>query len=445
MEEDLGREILLAARDALYLRFPYLDAALCALDFEPGGGVSLSAATDGETLFYDTSWLSDRYLRGPVLVERAYLHTILHCMLRHLAKKRGRAPELWDLACDIAVESILDELPGLGQAPPPARRKVYGELREEMPVLTAEGIYRALLRRDLSEYEQAVLRRQFLADDHVLWDPERQDRRTERQDQRWKGLSERTKTGLETVRAGQATGGEAVLGQVRAAVRDDVDYRAFLRRFAAPRETLSLDPDALDLAAYTYGLRIYGNVPLVEPQETREEQRVEGLVIAVDTSMSTSGELVRLFLACTYAILRTTGSFSRRPDIHILQCDDQVRSDTAIHDLGELRELMERFELRGGGATDFRPVFRYVEERREEGAFRSLRGLIYFTDGMGIWPKERPPYPTAFVMMEEPPIPVDMPPWAIRLILPLEDLGRAAREVSADDPDLLDPDELPEL
>ena len=31
-------------------------------------------------------------------------------MLRHLGKKQGKAPELWDLACDAAVESILDEL-----------------------------------------------------------------------------------------------------------------------------------------------------------------------------------------------------------------------------------------------------------------------------------------------------------------------------------------------
>ena len=34
---DIGREILFAARNELYLNLPYLDVALCALAFQPGG------------------------------------------------------------------------------------------------------------------------------------------------------------------------------------------------------------------------------------------------------------------------------------------------------------------------------------------------------------------------------------------------------------------------
>ena len=143
----IGLEILQTARNELYLNLPYLDVALCSLDFQPGGGVTLSLATDGETLYYDGSFLSERYLRSRTAVDRAYLHVLLHCMLRHLWKKRGRVAELWDLACDVAVESILDELdyPCLAGGFVPAKQKFYGECRAEMPVLTAEGIYRHLL------------------------------------------------------------------------------------------------------------------------------------------------------------------------------------------------------------------------------------------------------------------------------------------------------------
>lgn len=449
-EKDLaaiGRDILYAARNELYMNLPYLDAALCALDFQPGGGVTLSLATDGETLFYDGGYLAERYLRGTVHTNRAYLHVILHCMLRHLAKKRGKVPELWDLACDAAVESILDELhyPCLEEGAVPAKLKFYGECRRDMPVLTAEGIYRRLLRLSLPDYELAMLQRRFLADDHGLWDPEKQDRQSQRQDEKWKDLSEKAKTGMETVLAGQATGGEAVLEQVKVAVRDDVDYRAFLRRFAVPREVMAVDGDAFDYGFYSYGLRLYGNMPLVEPPETKEEKRIEDFVIAVDTSMSTSGELVRQFLACTYAILRSTGTFTRKVHIRILQCDDQVRSDTAIHDLEELRDYMDHFELVGGSATDFRPVFRHVEQLQKEGAFTSLRGLLYFTDGMGVYPRKRPPYETAFVLLEEPPMSVKFPPWAIRLTLDLPGLEKAARETAEEYPDLIDLEELPQL
>lgn len=445
----IGQEILFTARNELYMNLPYLDVALCALRFQPGGGVTLSVATDGDVLYYDGGYLAERYLRSRVLTNRAYLHVILHCMLRHLAKKRGKLPELWDLACDVAVESILDDLhyPCLEEGTVPAKQKFYGECRADMPVLTAEGIYRRLLRLGLPEYEVARLQRGFLVDDHGLWDPEQQDdqQQSQQQDEKWKDLSDKTKTGMETVLAGRATGGEAVLEQVKVAVRDDVDYRAFLRRFAAPREVLEVDGDAFDYIFYTYGLQLYGNMPLVEPPETKEEKRIEDFVIAVDTSMSTSGELVRQFLACTYAILRSTETFTRKVNIRILLCDDQVRSDTAIHDLEELKDYMDHFQLVGGSATDFRPVFEHVAKLQKEGAFTSLRGLVYFTDGMGIYPKKRPPYDTAFVLLEEPPLSVKMPPWAIRLVLTVPELEKARQEAMEQLPDELDLEELPQL
>ena len=316
--------------------------------------------------------------------------------------------------------------------------------------ITAEGIYRHLLRLDLPEYELARLQRTFLVDDHGLWDPDQQDQEQQKQrEQKWQGVSEKTQTGLETVLAGKATGGEAVLEQIQVANRDDVDYRTFLRRFAVPREVMAVDGDAFDYIFYTYGLQLYGNMPLVEPPETKEEKRIEDFVIAVDTSMSTSGELVRQFLACTYAILRSTETFTRKVNIRILQCDDQVRSDTPIRDLEELKAYMENFSLMGGSATDFRPVFEHVAELQAEGAFTSLRGLVYFTDGMGVYPRKRPPYDTAFVLLEEPPLSVKMPPWAIRLVVPTPALEQAAREAAEEAKaaglDLIDLDELPQL
>jgi hypothetical protein len=85
---------------------------------------------------------------------------------------------------------------------------------------------------------------------------------------------------METVLAGQATGGEAVLEQVKVAARDDVDYRAFLRRFAVPREVMAVDGDSFDYIFYTYGLSLYGNIPLVEPLEYCESPHVRDFVVA---------------------------------------------------------------------------------------------------------------------------------------------------------------------
>ena len=57
-----------------------------------------------------------------------------------------------------------------------------------------------------------------------------------------------------------------------------------------------MDDDSFDYNFYTYGLRLYGNMPLIEPLESKEVKKIEEFVIVIDTSMSCSGELVRKFL-----------------------------------------------------------------------------------------------------------------------------------------------------
>ena len=81
------------------------------------------------------------------------------------------------------------------------------------------------------------------------------------------------------------------------------------------------------------------------------------------------------------------------------------------------KEYMDKLELKGEGGTDFRPAFSYVDELVRQHTFEHLRGMIYFTDGRGIYPAKRPVYETAFVFMEEDYEDVDVPPWAIKIIL----------------------------
>ena len=122
---------------------------------------------------------------------------------------------------------------------------------------------------------------------------------------------------------------------------------------------------------------------------------------------------------------------TRKVNIRILQCDDQIRSDTPIHDLDQLKEYMDNFQLTGGSATDFRPVFDYVARLREEGAFSDLRGLIYFTDGMGSYPARRPAYDTAFLFLGDRFDDANVPPWAMKVVLDEEEFtGAAARPQS---------------
>ena len=193
------------------------------------------------------------------------------------------------------------------------------------------------------------------------------------------------------------------------------------RRFAVLREEVQVDPDSFDPIFYTFGLEMYGNLPLVEPQEFKEVRRIEEFVIAIDTSQSTNGALVQGFLEQTYAILREQETFSRKMHIRILQCDTKVQSDVKITSEEELKEYMDHFTLKGGGGTDFRPVFSYVEQLRAQGELRDLKGLLYFTDGEGEYPKRRTEYETAFLFLKETDPGAQFPPWALRLVIPEEE------------------------
>ena len=148
-------------------------------------------------------------------------------------------------------------------------------------------------------------------------------------------------------------------------------------------------------------------------------------MIVIDTSMSCQGDLVKRFLEETYSVLSETESFFRRIHVHMIQCDDRIQSDTVITDGQKLKDYMDHFTVKGQGGTDFRPPFAYVEKLQKEKKFTRLRGLIYFTDGYGIFPGKMPPYETAFVFMKDDYQDVDVPPWAIKLILDPEDLEQS--------------------
>ena len=86
------------------------------------------------------------------------------------------------------------------------------------------------------------------------------------------------------------------------------------------REEVHADYDSFDMGYYAYGLSLYGNMPLIEPLETRETYKIRDFVIVLDTSYSVSGELVEHFLQETFTILTESDSFFVRNKIPQLYC-----------------------------------------------------------------------------------------------------------------------------
>ena len=214
----------------------------------------------------------------------------------------------------------------------------------------------------------------------------------------------------------------ALTQNLAAVNRERYDYTAFLKKFAVLGEAMRINDDEYDYIFYTYGLRRYKNMPLIEPLEYKEVKRIREFVIAIDTSGSTSGELVQRFMQKTYNILKSTESFFSKINLHIIQCDAQIQEDAKITSQEEFDRYLENMKIRGLGGTDFRPVFQYVEQLRREKEFQNLRGLIYFTDGYGTFPERKPDYETAFVFIREEYELPEVPAWAIKLVLEQEEI-----------------------
>lgn len=423
-KNEIAADIWEDALSQLYVGMRYLDTALHILRRQPDSSFP-GFGTDGESLFYRPDTVLALYRTGSVAVNRACLHVTIHCLFGHLFRERDPQELLWQLACDAAAEYIIDHLhAGCVHLPVRARRReFYLRLENFCAVPTAEAVLRFLEQKPYSERELLELAQEFYCDSHSLW-PKKRTPQTQRQKNRWEDAREKMQTDMETFSKESVGGDKAMLEELRVENRPRYEYRKFLKKFSVLREELHADPDSFDYIFYNYGMQLYGNMPLIEPQETREVHRVEDFVIAVDTSMSCRGELIRLFLRETYGVLSESESFFRKVNVHIIQCDEKIQEDVIITDGKELERYMEHFTVKGMGGTDFRPVFSYVNTLIAQGAFRNLRGLIYFTDGYGTFPAKRPLYETAFIFMQEDYRDVDVPPWAIKLILEPEDIRR---------------------
>ncbi len=248
------------------------------------------------------------------------------------------------------------------------------------------------------------------------------DARASRPDRRqaeeaWRREAKSIRVNLQTLSRKRGSKLGRFVGELEVSTHEQVDYRDFLRQFAVQSEEMRLSDDEFDYVFYTYGLSLYGDMPLIEPLEYRDEKRIRDFVIVIDTSSSVTQDVVQQFVNTTFDVLTSESSFFQKVNVHIIQADQRVQSDAKITSLAELDRWRRNIKLFGFGGTDFRPAFTYVSDLLAAGEFDDLSGLIYFTDGWGIYPDRMPPYKTTFVFYDEDHRPELVPAWAMQITL----------------------------
>ena len=538
---NLGLRILNQAKIELSLSMRYLSRALDKLSFQMDFNTR-RMGTEGEKLHFHPEFVFQLYVESPQKLYRLYMHSLLHCLFRHMFKTEGREETLWNLATDIHVEYVLDsiDVPLLLRPAYPFREDYFLKLEKEIKSLSAERIYAYLSTQNLSYAERERLEQEFVKDDHRFWEklgeekqsfsadgvedsegkedeerkkssegmdgsdknnppegvdgsernessegmkanekseapegmeesgkneaskepggsekseaskepggsekhevPEEPDgsgrnkntegigRNKEREnsgereesrkrlDKDWEDIGKRTE---EEIKEGKDKDeGDKLSWFLHLEHKNYTPFQDFLRKFSVDREELKTDPESFDYGYYYFGLSQYGNMPLIEENEYRERRKIPELVIAIDTSYSTKGEMVKRFLEETLAILQNKEAFFSKCRVHIVECDDRIRKDLLLENAEEMERYRQRFEVSGGYGTDFRPVFHYIEDLRKKGELKELKALLYFTDGRGRYPKYAPGYTAAFVFPKGEDIDDDNAPfWAMKLYI----------------------------
>ena len=248
-------DILKNARNELYLSMRFFDVILSGFEFLPDTKIS-GIGTDGFTVYFYPDYLIGLYQRTPVQVNRAYLHMIFHCLFGHLKQPDHADEQYWNLACDIVVESIIDELNehSVRKYVPPYRKGVYQKLREKMEVLTPKGVYRELLGMHLEEEHCGKMQEEFFVDDHVLWNENVPPEKCVEREKKWKEQNEKLQTEMETFSKEASENAENILNQVQIENRNRYDYRKFLEKFAILKEEMQVDQDSFDYIFYNYGI-----------------------------------------------------------------------------------------------------------------------------------------------------------------------------------------------
>ena len=330
----LSRLLFRAGAALPFLRVPIEGMARVSDDVVDG------LATDGTRLYY-----------GPKASPNApaVAHLLMHCLFRHPVAPEGVVRPLWDLACDVSAEYLRGEFLPSGETNL-VRREIAEALPEDVDPRAAGAVYRALM--DLFEDELAPLHARFRRDDHRYWYapspllrdggwtaqqgaagnapsgrpdghgtgiPTYAQWLSEALERHWPSPDALPGGTVRTGRHGLAPGSREERMVLRA--EGKYDFSSYLRRFATTREELRLDLDSFDAIPYYYGLRRYGNLPLIEPLEYTESFKVESLVIAIDTSGSCTRPIVQRFLAEIERMLLNHDSFFSDMEIHIVQCD----------------------------------------------------------------------------------------------------------------------------
>ena len=378
------------ARTTLLLDHPFFGTLLFRLGARVCSSIS-TMATDGVSLFYNPGFVDS--LNAAELAG-VLAHEVMHPALQHHIRRGDRNPARWNMACDYAINPILldagltlpkdvlveDRFRGM------SAERIYNLIEEEEnqsaasdEAQTHSGDRSGSLGNSSPQPDPTRAEPQASATPggvgQVLDAPETESGvgpSVAEQAREWQIAVEQAETVAKV--AGKLPGG--AVRAIEASQAAKVDWRELLRR--AWSETVPAD------YSWMRPNRRHVWSGLYLPGITSEG--VGEIAIAVDCSGSVSARQLGLFEAEIRSILA-----GQRPRlVHVLYFDAVIQKvDT--YQAGQPVWLSPV----GGGGTDFRPCFEWLEEQDIV-----PQTLVFLTDLCGTFPDEVPSYPVIWASTE---------------------------------------------
>lgn len=344
------RRLVSGARLRLRGKSAFFATLLLYADIVPSREV-LTAATDGERVYLNPEVAASL---PPDILDGLLLHEVLHAALSHVERRGPREKGRWNRAADLIVNGMVD---AAGLPTPQGSRR-----DEHLERLSVEEVYTALEGEAADEDGEG----DDLLDAPPGDAPSKPGKPGRQVAREWQQALAQARS----VEAMSGEHGHDPLGMHRELQRlapARLDWRAHLWRFLA---RTPVDFGGFDRRFVGRGLYL----------EALDDEMLTALV-AVDTSGSVDDDAVRALVGEVQGVL---GAYPHvRATLYY--------ADTEAYGPFELRPGDDIPPPRGGGGTDFRPIFALAEEHEPD-------VLIYLTDGYGDFPDVPSATPTLWVV-----------------------------------------------
>lgn len=357
------------SRARLLLQQPFYGVLLSMVDFVPETAIP-TMATDGSKVFYNPNYVMDELTDDEVF--GVILHEISHCIYLHCTPKRrlNRAQHKWNVACDFAINL---EIKGMGYALP---QQVL--LDNKYRDMNAEQIYDSLP-EDASNFK--TLDMHIENSDEAGWD-----------DMEDKIITAWEMTKNQTGKGSTPAGMKRWIDKLR---KSRVRWERIFHRYVG--QALAKD----DYSFTRVNKRFVGQDMYLPDMRSHI---IGNVVIAIDTSGSIGKNCLEQFAAEIAKIGHLVD------EITAMSCDARVHEVVKIK---KFENFLNKLQMKGGGGTDFRPVFDKIKEMKMQPEL-----AIYLTDAYGSFPEKQPNYPVLWCVTSE--SGMDYIPWGQKVLLPNE-------------------------